>query len=164
MHFAVENGRLAGQLRRMIVLREGHLDVAFLIGLPADKLLLKTGDELPGAEGQGVIFRLAALEGLAVHPAFEIKGHGIAHLGRAVLHRHQAGLAVLQLLELLFHIGVGDLDGLLFGFESLVGGQLDLGLDSDRRLELEPLGADGSDVEVDLILYIFVFRFLDRLI
>ena len=61
----VEGGFLAGQMRRLVILREGHGDLLLVAGLGADQLVLEAGDEFLGAEHQRLVVAGAAVEGLA---------------------------------------------------------------------------------------------------
>ena len=62
----VEGRFLAGQMRRLVVFREGHGDLLFVAGLGADELILEAGDELLGTQHQRLVGAGAAIEGLAV--------------------------------------------------------------------------------------------------
>lgn len=64
VQLALEGGGLPGQVLGVIILREGDLDLKFLVRRLAFDLLLKARDKLMGAEGQGVVLRLAARQTL----------------------------------------------------------------------------------------------------
>ena len=76
----LEHGRLAGKMRCLILLGEGHVHVAGLAGLCADKAVLKARDEAVGAELQRMPLGSAALERLAVDAADEVDHDDIAGL------------------------------------------------------------------------------------
>ena len=80
-HCHVEFGRLAGQIGGAIIGREGHLQGALFIGLGADQLVFKAGDELARTNLDPHAFALAAIERHAIHLAFEIDDHSVTGLG-----------------------------------------------------------------------------------
>ena len=66
MQLALEGSCLALQLLRLVILREGDVYFELVAGIMAHDLLLKAGDKLSAAQGQAVIFALAALERLTI--------------------------------------------------------------------------------------------------
>ena len=81
LHGDLEERVLSGQVFRVVRLRKGHLDVNDIAGFGAFDLFLEAGDELALAQYQTMVFRLAALEFLAVDRTDEIDGHLVAGLG-----------------------------------------------------------------------------------
>ncbi len=69
----LEGGVLAGELGG-VLLGEGHVDFSVLAGLHADELILEAGDEHAGADLEGVVLGLAAVEGHSVDEALEVDG------------------------------------------------------------------------------------------
>ena len=123
-----ELGVLSGELSGLILGGEGHLDQDLVSRLGADELLLETGNELAGAEGQGGVFRPAALEGLAVHPAKEVNQELVAILGLDRL-----SLARLVGLAGLRQLGQSLAD---FFFSRLIDGALERDFREVGRFEL----------------------------
>ena len=121
----------------MIVLGEGDGDVLLLADAHADDLFLEAGDEGAGAENKAVIGVCAAVEGNAVHGAGIINDGGIAVLGGA-LGGGNTGVAALNLLQLVLHRFIGDLDLAAGRFDALVLAELDLrpnsGHEGQRKL------------------------------
>ena len=148
MQLHVEDHALTGQLC-VVVLGEGDVDVALVAGLHADELLLKAGDEGPGAQLQAVALGLAALEGHAVVEALEVQHDGVAVLGGAV-GGDQAGGALNKGLELAVNILVGHGSLGLGRGEALVVAQLDLRADRHDGLEAEAVLAGVQNLHVGI--------------
>ena len=85
LHGDIELGILAGQMRRRIDLREGHVDGALLARRHADQLVLEARDECARSEMQRDVAAGAALERRAVHLAGEIDGDAVAVFGLGAL-------------------------------------------------------------------------------
>ena len=67
-----EGGLLPSKVLSLVLLREGHLDLALLAALGAAELLFEAGDQAARAELEQVSPRLAALERLARHDGFAV--------------------------------------------------------------------------------------------
>ena len=164
VQFALEHRRLALELFRVVLFREGDVDVEFLVDLLADDLLLKTRDKLPGAEHERLMLALAARKRLVVHETFVVDHDGVAVRRRAVIHRDKAGLAVLEFRQLRVHVRVGHVDRRFFGFHAEIVFDGDLRFDGDHRFEDKALFADRDNVQVDLIFDELIAALRDRAI
>ena len=133
MNLDLEHHGLTGQVG-VIVLGEGDVNVLLIAGLQTHDALFKAGNKGVGAQLQGVVLGLAALEGHAVVKALKVQQNGIAHLGLA-LHVYQAGRALDIGLELVFDVLVGDGDSFLLRTQALVRTDLGLGSDGDHGLK-----------------------------
>ena len=152
-------GRLAGQLRLRVVVREGDVELGRAADLEPDEVRLEARDQPLLAEDQRHPLGRAALERLAVAGAHEGDDRVVAVLGAAALDGRQRRVLVAQLLDDLVDLGVVDRLDLGPEVEVLVVAELDLGADLDGRLEderLALLGLDDLDVGVgqrqDLLL------------
>lgn len=127
-----ELGGLAGQIGRLVLLGEGHLDGDVIARLGADELGFKARNELIGAEGKLEAFALAAVERNAVDAAEEVDQHLVAVLGLQGLagaRRERPGL-LGQLGQGLIHF--------------LVGRRV------DRALQLQRRGVDRLEIRHQL--------------
>ena len=88
----VEHRVLARQLRGILG-GEGDGNVPLAAHGQPGHLLLKPGDEVAAAQQQGILLRLAALKGYAVHEALKVQHHLVAHGG---LLRVLLGEMILQ--------------------------------------------------------------------
>ena len=131
----------------MVVLGEGDVQILLLTGLHADDLLLKAGNEGPGAQLQAVVLALAALEGLAVHKALEVDDSGVTLLS-LTLDSLQAGGTIDVGLQLGLDILLRDLGHVLGSGQALIGTQLHLGTDGDQSLKGQALLAHGNDLHL----------------
>ena len=159
MQLALEGSCLALQLLRLVILREGDVYFELVAGIMAHDLLLKAGDKLSAAQGQAVIFALAAIQ-----EALEVDYGDIIVLSRPVLHGYHSGIAFLHLLDLGVDILVSHLGGLLYGLDALIilNGHFRLcGQSGGKGKALRP---DLFHVEIDLVLNDLQPGFLDRLV
>ena len=118
----------------MVVLGEGHVDVALLAGAHADHLLLEAGDELAAAELEIEAFALAAVEGHAVDEAFKVDVGGVAQLG-GTLDGLNAGNALGHAVDLSVDLLFLDLSLGLGNLQALILAQGDLGVQGDVQLD-----------------------------
>jgi len=139
---ALEDRGLAGQGLLAVLLREGDGDVLRVLGLQADKLLLKAGDKGVAAQHQLIVLGLAAVEGHAVHAAVEIDDDGVALAGGAV-NGDLTGVALLHAGELGLDLLVGD------GVLGTLGGQALVVLEGDLRLNRRD-GDKGEHAVLDV--------------
>ena len=141
-----EDRVFAGELLGLVVVGEGHLDLALVAGLGADQLLLEALDQAAAAELEQVVGGGAALEGLAVEQALEVDQQRVA-LGGGPLDRLELGEALPDPLDLAVDDVVGDLGLGPADLEALVVAELGLGADADLELEAErlALGLGGRD-------------------
>ena len=103
----VEDGFLARQLLRVILGREGDVQVLLLADVHADHLLFKARDEGVAADLEGLALGGAAGELHAVHAAGVIEVHGVALGNRAVVNGDLGGLLIALLLDLGVHLVLG---------------------------------------------------------
>ena len=103
----MEHGILARQLLAVVLLGEGHVQVLLLADVHTHHLLFKAGDELAGAQGQGLVLRGAALKGHAVHRAHVVELHGVAIL-QGAFHVDLTGNLLAVLLNAGINVRVGD--------------------------------------------------------
>ena len=115
MQLDLERSGLARQLLSLILLGERDVHLELLAGLMAGNLLLKARNELAGAQRQGKMLALAALESHAVHKALEVDIRDVAVLSLA-LTGNDAGVALTHALDLGLHSGVLDSIDFLCGF------------------------------------------------
>ena len=105
----------------MILLREGHAYFPVLAGLDAYELILESGNELSGAELEGIVLGGAALELLFSYEALVVEYYGVSALC-GFLGVDEAGVLLLNSFELLLYVLVGDLLVLDFRLRSDVYG------------------------------------------
>ena len=147
-----EDGALAGQLLRLVILREGDLDLALLTAADAAQLLLEALDQLAAAELEQVVGRLAALERLAVEQALEVDQQHVA-VGGGPLDRLELGESGADPLDLALDDLIG---GLRLGpshLQALVLAQLGLGTHADLEFEAERLAlrlGGGDDLDAGI--------------
>ena len=116
----------------MVLGGEGYIDIKALADLMADYTLLKAGDKLAGAKGQGVIHALTALKSNIADKAFVIDNGGIAHLGLSALGGFaHTGIAIGHGVQLGLYIGIGHFVALALGLQALVLAQGNLRLNSN---------------------------------
>ena len=84
MDLALEDGFLAGQIFRVILLRECDLDFYVIILGSADKLFFKSRNECAGTDLQRISFCCAAFELLVAYESRVIDQNGISLLNRSV--------------------------------------------------------------------------------
>ena len=147
----LELGGLSGQRLARVVLRERHLHRAGLAGADADHLVLKTGDELAGADHELNALALAAVERHAVDGADEVDGDAVALLGLGALGLRRIGPALVgDALDRLVDVAIGHVDHRLLDIEALEVGERDRRHDLDRD-GVGQIGLAGEQV-LDLLL------------
>ena len=136
----MEHRVLARQLRGILG-GEGDGNIPLAVHGQPGHLLLKSGDEVAAAQQQGILLRLAALKGYAVHEALKVQHHLVAHggllrvlLGEMILQVFPDGGGNIVVGQL--HLGPG-------GGETLVLPQLHLRVEVDKGAEYIALGPDG---------------------
>ena len=155
MDVAVENGFFSGEFRD-ILLREGDVDFFLIARFHANESFLETRNEGMGAELEGVILGLAAVEGFAVDETLEIEDDGVAFFGFAFNDRKLGGSGKT------LGDGIGDLffgngnDGALL-FDSGVSAKGDFRHGRDRENEGEFLVRDLADIHAGAIERLDVF-------
>ena len=144
-------GLAAQRLLDLLVLGEGHVELADVVRLHPLEVLLEAGQDALLADDHRQAFARAALERLAVDRPLERDRGVVAVLELPVLDRGQRRVLVTQVVDDLVDLAV--VDGLDLGpeVEALVVAELDLGADLDGRLEakgLPLLGLQDLDVGV----------------
>ncbi len=143
----VEHSILSGQFLRLVVFREGDLNVPLLPGTHAADLILKAGDQAAAAQLQTVLVRLSALEGHSVHGALKVDEHRIPHFGRPV-HAHQLSGPPDIHVQAGLHVLFRHIDGVALGVEAPVLGHSHLGVDGELQGEgVSALRKHGSAAE-----------------
>ena len=122
------------------------MDLPLLLRADARHLLLEPVDEHAAAQQQGIILRLAALKGHAVHGAVKVQGHLVAHGGPVPLLLHQVGLE--PLLHGLVHVVVGQLRLGHGGGQALILAQLHLRIQLCQSGEGEALRPDVHNTQL----------------
>lgn len=84
LHGDPKYGGLSGEVLRLIILREGHIDRNMVAHRSANQLLLKAGDKRAGAKGQGIVGTGAAVKGNAVQITGEVDHCNVTQLSGAV--------------------------------------------------------------------------------
>ena len=123
----MEHHGLAGQVSCVVVSRESDIDVLLLTGGHAHDLLFEAGNKGAAAQLQFEIVALAAFESDAVVKALEIDVGGVAHFG-SLLHYLGGSNVLSHTVQLGFNLSIGNLNGSLFHFQTLVLAQSDLGV------------------------------------
>ena len=141
-----EDRVFAGELLGLVVVGEGHLDLALLAGLGAGQLLLEALDQAAAAELEQVVAGGTALEGLAVEQSLEVDQQRVA-LGGGPLDRLELGEAFPDPVDLAVDDVLGDLGVGPADLEALVLAERRLGPHADLELEAErlALGLGGRD-------------------
>ena len=148
----MENSFLARQLLRVILGREGDVQILLLADGHADHLLFKARDEGVAADLEGLVLGGAAGELHAVHAAGVIEVHGVAFGNRAVVNGDLGGLLVALLLDLGVHLVLGHEGVLALDLNALVLAQGHVRLDEHFAGELQVLaGADLLDIDLRTI-------------
>ena len=145
VHLALEDGGLACKLLGAVVLGERDVHIALLTGDCADQRIFKAGDERAGAEREGVVLCLAALEGLIVHKALEVDDDGVA-VGCCAVDGLDARVALCHTIHFRVNFALFDLHLALGHLKALVLAEDDLGIDGDLK------GVDELLVVVDLLI------------
>ena len=121
----LELGRLAGEFLAGVILREGNFQRAGLADADADQLLLKTRNELAGADHDLDALAGAAVEGHAVDGALEVDGDAVAVLGLGALALRRVGTVLVgDALDRLIDVGIAHLDHRLLDRKTLEVGEL----------------------------------------
>ena len=135
VHLALEDGGLACKLLGAVVFGERDVHIALLTGDCADQCVFKAGDERAGAEREGVVLCLAALERLIVYEAFKVDDDGVA-IGCCAVDGLDARVALCHAANLCVNLALFDLHLVLGHLKALVLAEGDLGVE---------LSLDGQD-------------------
>ena len=128
----------AGEFGFRIVRRESHIDIARLAHFGADELVLEAGNELPRAEHEVEVLRLAARKLLSVDAADEIHRHRVALLRGFAFRTRGIGARLFgQAHHPVVHIGVGDVGHQALDLELRDVGQIEIGHQIDQHTEFE---------------------------
>ena len=137
----VEGRLLAGEMRGLIILGEGHDDLALVAGLGAFELVLEAGDEGSRAQHQIDALGASALESLAADAADEVDLQPVALLRRGALLARGVGAAAFgQVLELLFNVRFRNLGDQALQFDVLERADLEVRQDLEGELERQVAG------------------------
>ena len=161
VELALEYCGLAGQFFGVILLGEGDIYVKLVVDGMSDDLILKTGDEIAGAQLELIAFGLAALKSDIVDKAFKIKDDLVAVLTGTVIDVDEAAVLLEKLVQLSVDVLVGNCGGGLVQNDALIIVELDFGLDGDDSRELQTVLADSSDIQIDLVVDIFKTALVD---
>ena len=104
----------------MILLREGNIYFYFFTDLCTDQLIFKARDKAAGADRQGIILSLSALERSTVNKALEVELDHVALLHCSVIYIDRSGVILALLIDFLIHFLLGNLNRSLFYFYALV--------------------------------------------
>ncbi len=120
---------------RLIVLGESDLYFRLLSDLRAHKLLLKSRNESAGANGQRIVFTLAALKSHAIYKSLKIQRSHIAVLHGTVVHRDISGIVLPLPFNRRVNLFVSHRSIRFIHFYALVLAKLYLWLDRNRGRE-----------------------------
>ena len=112
IHNDVERRGFALQRVDIVIFRESHVDQLLVIGLHANQLVFKTGDELARAKLDRHAFALATIKRHAVDLAFEIDNDAVAHFcGIFLVRGFKAFLARSQFQDRFVDLRIADVNG-----------------------------------------------------
>ena len=138
---------------RLVIIGKGQLKLFRLALFHSFNPILEAGDEAAAAQLQHVILAGAALQGLAIDVTSEVNQGEITLLRLIAVDDLELGHAHLQPLDLLIHLGGGNLDHLLLGLKALIFPQLRPRRQLHRRFETEGLVLflDGLEIHLRLV-------------
>ena len=156
---AGEDGVLASQVLRSVVLGESDLDVEAVTHRVADDLRFEAGNELPASDHDLGVLGRATLEGFAVDGPAVVDDRQVAVGDWPVLDGHPGRDLLLEVAQLVVDRAVANGPAGSGDLQPLVRKELDLGEDLHRdaeaiglalrrRLGVDVRGADGDQRQV----------------